>query len=342
MAGTSAGDGFGYFAPPPGQRPAPPPPPAFPPPSFPPPPPSAYEQGMLLTAETTSYGAMGVVTTGRSGHYPVGGKMSFFERVGAGLDLAKTCWSVLRSEPMLLLVPLTTLLVSAAVIVPLVILFGGPADPQSDRALAIVQTFGVGVVLAVIGNVGSAVVVSAATSRLEGLRPDLKKSWAVAFSRLPQLAGLGVIMAAERTLTNTLRDSALGRIFAGLVDRAFDFATFLAIPVILFEGVGPFRSVKRSGELVASRWGSQLVARGLLNLAVFVCAVPLLVAMVLLGAVFSPVVALVMLGVWLLLVVAVSTALSGILSAAMYRFAVTGLVVPGFREADMWRVFARA
>jgi hypothetical protein len=32
-------------------------------------------------------------------------------------------------------------------------------------------------------------------------------------------------------------------------------------------------------------------------------------------------------------------ALNAILSAAMYRFAITGLVVTGFREADMWRAF---
>jgi Family of unknown function (DUF6159) len=358
MAGMGADDG--YFAPPPGQRPAVPPPPSSPPP----PPPTIgtfgsgaplpvggrvvvsemddYERGMLLSAQTTSYGKMGIGTAGRPGHYPVGSKMSFFERIGAGLDLAKTCWSVLTSEPVLLFVPITTLLAGAAVIVPLVLLGGGLADPQTHRALAAIQGFVLLAVLSVIGNVGGAVVISAATTRLEGLRPDLKKSWALAVTKLPQLAVLGVIMAAERTLTNTLRDSALGRFFAGLIDRAFDFATFLAIPAILFENVGAVRSIKRSGELVASRWGTQLVARGLLNLAVFVCGIPLVLALTIIGAMFSPVAALVLFCAGLLIVVAVSTALSGILSAAMYRFAVTGLVVPGFREADMWRVFSRA
>jgi hypothetical protein len=38
--------------------------------------------------------------------------------------------------------------------------------------------------------------------------------------------------------------------------------------------------------------------------------------------------------------IAVSSALNGILAAAMYRFATTGLLAPGFNESDMWSVFA--
>ena len=225
----------GYFAPPPSARPPIPPPPSSPPP--PPPPPSAFgsygggplaqggrvavagvdqfEHGMLATSSMTSYGQMGMTTSTRPGHYPVGARMGFFERLSAGFDLAKTCWDVLRSEPMLLLVPVMTLLAGAVVLVPLFLLAGGPVDPQSDRVMAAIQGFVLLSVLTVIGNVGGAVVISAATTRLEGLRPDLKKSWALAVSKLPQLAVLGVIMAAERTLTNTLRDSALGKILAG-------------------------------------------------------------------------------------------------------------------------------
>ena len=356
-------DSYGYFAPAVADRPIPPPPP-YPPaqsPLTPPPPPiGSYHAGMTLSpggrvavsdadfdeqlmmhgATMTSYANMG--KSSRPGYYPVAGRMGWGERFWAGVDLAKTCWTVLRDEPMLLVVPLMTLLASVIVIVPLLLLSGGPADPQADRVLAGIQAVAVGLVVAVLGNLGSAVVVSAATTRLEGLRPDLGTSWKATMARLPQLTGLAVIMVAERAITGALRETPWGRFLADLLDRSWDFASFLSIPVILFEGAQPFGAVKRSGELVISRWGTQLTARGVLHLAVFVCALPLLLAMVLLGWLFSPVVAMVMFVVWLLLVVAVSTALNGILSAAMYRFAVTGLVVPGFREADMWRMFSRA
>lgn len=333
---------LGYFAPPSGSKPTVPPPPGPPrglsadlsadlPPSpsllppSPPPPPGLQRD-----------------PAARPGHYPVGERLSFLERVGSGIDLARTCWGVLRGEPQLLLVPLATLLASAAVIVPLLLLVGGPADPQAHRVLAGVQTFAVGVVCAVIGNLGTAVVVSAATARLQGLRPEIGKCWQAALAKLPQLAALGLVMAAERALTGLLRDGPFGRLLAGFIDRAWDFASLMSIPVIVFEDAGPFQSVRRSAELVKSRWGSQLAARSVLAIGVFCCALPLLVVMVLLGALWSPLLALVMFGGWLLLVVSVTSALHGILSAAMYRYAITGLVVPGFREADLWRAFSRA
>jgi Family of unknown function (DUF6159) len=361
-------DDYGFFAGPVAKRPAGP---QIPPPSIPPPPPAPFtdlsrppigayregmelqpggrvmvtgpdfdEQTMMYGATRDSYAHMG--KTLRPGHYPVGQKLGFFERIGAGIELAKTCWRVLRQEPQLLVVPVLALLASLLVIVPLLLLSGGPADPQADWVLAGIQAFAVGLVVSVIGNLGSAVIISAATTRLEGLRPNLATSWSVALAKLPALAGLGLLTTVERALSNLLRNNLLGRVLAGLIDRSWDFATFLAIPVILFEGAGPLRSVKRSGQLVVSRWGSQLTARALLHLGVFVCALPLLIGMLLLGALFSPAVALAMLWLWVMLVVSVAMALNGILSAAMYRFAITGLVVPGFREADMWRVFARA
>jgi hypothetical protein len=348
--GATAPDRFGYFAPPAPTQTMPPPPPPPPPPPYdrfsgsaataPGGRPSmagmdAVEQDLLRNAGARAPYQPGI----RPGHYPLSQRMSFLERISAGIDLAKTCFSVLRDEPALLLVPVLMLAVSAVVIVPLLLLGGGPADPQLNEVLAAIQAAGVGAVLSVVGCVGSAVIVSAATTRLEGLRPDLKASWAAVLPKVPQLAGLGLLLAAERAATRALRGNAVGRLVAGLIDRAWDFASLMAVPAILFEGVGPLRSVKRSAELVRGRWGSQLTARAVLHLGVLVLAIPLLVVMVVLGAWYSPAAALVMFCVWLVLVVSAATALNAILSAAMYRFAITGLVVPGFREADMWRAF---
>src|SRR3954447_22576969 len=124
-------DSYGYFAPPAAAgRPIPPPPP---PAQLPPPPPApigSYADGMILapggrvavsgvdydealmmhSATVTSYANMRSTT--RPGHYPVGGRMGWGERFWAGVDLAKTCWLVLKDEPLLLLVPLATLLAS--------------------------------------------------------------------------------------------------------------------------------------------------------------------------------------------------------------------------------------
>ncbi len=159
--------------------------------------------------------------------------------------------------------------------------------------------------------------------------------------QLPRLVFFGIVLAGERTLTGLLRGKrwSVGTLAANAIDRAWDFATFLVIPIILFEDVPVFAAVKRSGQLVASRWGTQLTARSVLGLALFVVCLPLFVLGFALCTVSVPI------GVGFLILVLVAdmvlaAAMTGVLSAAMYRFAMTGLVVPGFREADMWAAFS--
>jgi hypothetical protein len=140
-------------------------------------------------------------------------------------------------------------------------------------------------------------------------------------------------------MTAALRNSAAGRIAANVADKAWDFATFLAVPTILFEKVGPLTAVRRSGSLVASRWGTQLTAQAVLSFAIAVCTIPLaIVALVIASA--NAGLGIALLVAILLAAISVSSALNGILSAAMYRFATTGMLAPGFNEADMWSVFA--
>ncbi len=347
MANASAGGAdYGYFSPP-----------ANPPPTAPPPPPPPSQfggqwgpvPGGRPNVETMAGIEADLLRAGsaratyepgpRQFHQRPVARLGFFERIEAGINLARTCFSVLTDEPQLMLVPLVMLMVCAVILAPLLMLAGGPADPQLDRMLAGIQAAAVGAVVSVVSCVGAAVMVAAATTRLQGQRPNLTASWATVRPHLPQLAGLGLLMAAERALTRALRETPWGRLVAAVVDRAWDFATLMAIPVVLFEGAGPVGSVKRSAELVRHRWSSQLVARAVLHLGVIICAIPLLVVMVVLGAWYSAIAAMVMFCVWVVLVVCVSMALNAILSAAVYRFAVTGLVSPGFREADMWRAF---
>jgi hypothetical protein len=131
-----------------------------------------------------------------------------------------------------------------------------------------------------------------------------------------------------------------GTLAANAIDRAWDFATFLTIPVLLYEDLPVFAAVKRSGTLVAKRWGVQLTARAALSAALFVLAIPVLV-IGLLVAVYSAVLGVLVIVVAVAGMFAMSAALTGVLSAALYRFGTTGLVSAGFREADMWSVFSR-
>lgn len=280
------------------------------------------------------------IATTSTNFYPVGSRVGVFGNISAGFRLLPTCLAALMADPTLLFVPLAVLFVGGIAAGGYIAAFGGLAHLLTGgSAVVAVKTLPLAVVLAVVSVVGRAVVVADATERLQGARPRIDIAWRLAVTRLPALIGFAVAQAVESAMTAALRNSAAGRIAANVTDKAWDFATFLAVPAILFEKVGPLAAVRRSGSLVASRWGTQLTAQAVLSFAIAVCTIPLaMVAVVIASA--NAVLGIGLLVVILLAAIAVSSALNGVLSAAMYRFATTGMLAPGFDEADMWSVFA--
>jgi Family of unknown function (DUF6159) len=288
--------------------------------------------GVPLTAEHTT-------RTSRS-FYPVGSRHGVFGNISAGFRLLPTCWAALMADPTLLLVPIVVLFVGGVASAGYIAAFGGLAHLfTGGRGAVAVKTLPLTVVLAVVSVVGRAVVVADATQRLQGAKPRIDVAWRLTVTRLPALIGFGVAQAVESTMTAALRNSAAGRLAANVADKAWDFATFLAVPAILFEKAGPLKAVRRSGLLVASRWGTQLTAQAVLSFAIAACTIPLAVAAIVVASV-NAALGIALLVAILLAAIAVSSALNGILSAAMYRYATTGLLAPGFAESDMWSVFA--
>jgi hypothetical protein len=272
--------------------------------------------------------------------YPVGSRLGVFGQISAGFRLLPACWVALMAEPTLLFVPLAVLFVGGVAAAGYIAAFGGLAHPLTGGSGAVAfKTLPLTVVLAVVSVIGRAVVVADATQRLQGAKPRIDKAWTLTVSRLPALIGFGVAQAVESTMTAALRNSAAGRIAANVTDKAWDFATFLAVPAILFENVGPLVAVRRSGSLVASRWGTQLTAQAVLSFAISFCTIPLVIVAIFVASA-NAALGIALLVAIVLASIAVSSALNGILSAAMYRFATTGMLAPGFDESDMWSVFA--
>lgn len=273
--------------------------------------------------------------------YPVGRKLGFFGSLRAGMQIVPTCWRVLASDPQILVVPFVVLIMGAAIALSYAAMLGGLTDlARGGRITVLVKMFPLTVILSVLGTIGQAVVVAAAAVRLEGGQARLATAWTRAVLRLPHLLAFGVVLAGERTVTNFLRSFRGLRLLADLTDRAWDFATFLAVPAIVFEDLGPFAAVKRSGALVKSRWGVQLTATGVITLTLFVAALPLVFIGVFALTLAVPVGLLVLVVVFTV-IVSVSSALNGVFAAAMYRFATTGVIRGGFTEADMWAVLSR-
>ncbi|MDQ6928383.1 MAG: DUF6159 family protein, partial [Actinomycetota bacterium] len=185
---------------------------------------------------------------------------------------------MLAAAPSLLLASLSALVIGAAVLGIDILVWGGVDEAFSGNVFIVAaKSFPLLVVVHSLAVVSEAVIVVAARDRLAGGGAGLDEGWRVASRRLHTLLSYGFLRALERIFTFVL--SAFrqpGQWVAALIDAIWDFATFLAIPVILFEEPqGAVSAVRRSAHLVRSRWGTQLVAQATLGFAAFLVLFPI-------------------------------------------------------------------
>jgi Family of unknown function (DUF6159) len=104
--------------------------------------------------------------------------------------------------------------------------------------------------------------VFAATDRIEGRTPTIGGSLAQAWGRKKVIFSWAILSAVVGTAIRMLeqRLGLLGRLIGVAGGLAWVVATFLVIPVLAFEDVGPIEAIKRSSSILKARFGT--VARG--------------------------------------------------------------------------------
>ncbi|HZX76416.1 DUF6159 family protein [Lysobacter sp.] len=191
--------------------------------------------------------------------------------------------------------------------------------------------------------------VGAAMIRLEGGDPTLADGLNAAKARLTSILGYAAIAATVGVLLQAMKDKEnnfLIRLVGSGLGTAWTLATFLVVPVLVHQQVGPFDALRRSANLLRHTWGENAIgnvgigfAFGLVSFALI--AVGLLLAWlaaqlsVALGVAILIVfvIAVLMLGVY-------QSALSGIYSAALYRYATEGEAPPQFQGLQLESAFA--
>ena len=259
------------------------------------------------------------------------------ERFRRSLELVKASIAVLRADKELLLFPLVSF--AAMVIVTLTFavpfLLTGAFERVRDGTLDPVA-IGLGALFYVVSYTVifffNTALVGAAMIRLDGGDPTLSDGFRIARSRLPQIVGYAIIAATVGMVLRWIseRGGIVGQLMAGFVGFAWNIATFLVVPVLVMERVGPIEAIKRSSGLLRKTWGEQLVGNvgislvfGLLTLAVVLLGVLLIVA---LGS-LAPALAIIGIVALILVVAAIAlvgAAVSGIFTASVYRYATKG------------------
>ncbi len=168
---------------------------------------------------------------------------------------------------------------------------------------------------------------------LGGGHPTVWDGLKLAVSRIGAILGYAIISATVGVLLQVVAEKLgfVGRLIAGGLGLAWTAATFLVVPILAAEGVGPMQAVERSSELLRKTWGENLIGNAGISLVMSMISGT--IAFVGFGGGFLLFKrGYEVLGVALisaaatafLLVVLVSAALAAIYSAAVYWYAASG------------------
>ncbi len=245
------------------------------------------------------------------------------------MALVRASWEVLKADKELMLLPLISMIATAVTLVLFFIPVVVSGLDGANFLLLVVMYF----VLAYITVFFNAALISAAHERLEGGDPTVGSAIRGAASRAGRIAGWALVSGLVSAILRTLEERAgvLGSIVIRMVGMAWSVVTFLVLPIIVIEGTGAIEAIKGSVSLFRRTWGENLGAQIGFGLVGFLVSLPG-VALIVLGIMWGGgAVFLIVLGaLWMLLVIVVMSALSGIFQTALYHFAVDGQAPSGY------------
>jgi hypothetical protein len=178
-----------------------------------------------------------------------------------------------------------------------------------------------------------------ANQRADGGDPTLRGVLAQAWTHRAKILSWAALTTSVGVVIRAVeqRLGIVGNILGFLGGIAWAIASFLVVPVVIVEDLGPIDAVKRSAHLIRQTWGTSLrttLRFGFIQLLLILPAIAVLVIGIVAVASGSTVgivlgVVLILLGVAAILVLGmVFSAISTYARAMIYRYA-TGRPVPG-------------
>jgi hypothetical protein len=262
-----------------------------------------------------------------------------------GISLIRASASVLMSDKELLILPLisavASLIIGAAFVWPLIgnetfMALGEQENPMLPGwfyAWLFVFYF---VQYSVVIFFNTALV-GAAIARLSGGDPTVASAMGLAVARIGPIIGYALISATVGVALRWIGEKFgfIGRIIEGTLGLAWTVATFLVVPVLAAEGIGPIKAIERSGALLSETWGENIVGNAGVAAVTGLISVVFILGLASgaysatngnqLGYAVAGFSAVALIAIFL-----VSATLSGIYAAAVYYFALTGDPPRGF------------
>ncbi len=262
-----------------------------------------------------------------------------FDSIGNSWSLIKSSAKVLEADRELIIFPILSgiavLLLTAVFFVPMLLVgyFGRMANQglQFVDYLILFLFYLIQYLLIFFCNTA---LVGAAMIRIRGGDPTVRDGLKIASDRFTSIFFYALIASTVGMLLSLIKErgSAFSRIVVSLIGFVWNVATFLVVPILAVEDVGPIEAIKRSVGYLKKTWGEQLVGSfsiGLIfNLIIFILILGtagVVFMLISAGAQAWAIAAAVIVAIIFILGISlVNTTLTGIYTAAVYQFAATG------------------
>jgi len=267
------------------------------------------------------------------------------DRIKRSWQLAKASLDVLKHDKELLIFPLVSSIVMIFVTLTFMIptLMGNLLDGILNTGVPVfgyVVLFLFYLVQYFVVYFNTTALVGAAMIRLRGGDPTVKDGFKIAFSQILPILGWSLVSATVGLLLNMLsnkskrKGSGISSLIASLLGAAWNVVTFLVVPVIAAEGLGPIKAIQRSWNLLKRSWGEQIA--GTLSIGLVFGLIGLGGGLLLVGAgvglsiLLESIIPGILFGILLIVFIMVlslfSSTLTGIFTASVYAYAAEGQV----------------
>jgi hypothetical protein len=198
-------------------------------------------------------------------------------------------------------------------------------------------------------------VVNTTRVRLSGGDATFMDSIKFAFSRVHLILGWSLVSASVGLFLRLLdslaeRSGFVGKvlltILRAVLASAWSIMTIFVVPVMVYQGLGPFDALRESIATLKKTWGESLVRHYGLGLASFVCALPcillIFVGIAAAGSVPALGVALIALGgLALFAVILLFSVANTVFNTVLYHWATNGAVDEGFDTGILSAAFSQ-
>jgi hypothetical protein len=263
---------------------------------------------------------------------------------GRSIALLKNTWQVLTMDKELLLFPvmsgLVTILIVLTFILP--VLFMGFMGEISWFGpvvwiLILFLFYFVSYAVVIFFNTG---LIACAAIRFSGGDPTVRDGIRFALAHLGKILSYALVAATVGLILNLFsrRSGLIGKLIIAFIGVIWSLATFLVIPVMVFEEKGVFEAIQGSWNLLKKTWGENIIV----NFGLGILFIPPIFLMV--ATIFSVMTGNLSLVMVLLAFTVIAFVIAGILHAtlqgifiaALYLFATTGKET-GYIRSDLVR-----